>query len=645
MGAALAVLCGLVLAWTPLGDAWVNSSYDYLFRFGSRPVTNEVTFILMDNQAFDEHHQTRGVPWDRALHAQLLNRLADDDCAMVVCDSFFRTPRDPAVDQALAEAMRRQRRLVLMAEQAQVNHPDLAGAKPVLPAEIFLSAARTNWGVAWLDPDTDGIVRKHWPFPGDGPYPSLPETAARVMGSQVPAESSGRWLRYYSEHCPGEKMSYRFAFSQPPGYFHNRIVFIGTQPRTTLPDGEVDEFRTPYTRWTGESYGGVEIMATECLNLVNGDWLRRPAAWVESSLIAVAGILLGAGLCRLRLLVAVGLALLLAAGAGVAAVLLSHYFNLWFPWMIISGGQIPCALAVGVAAHFVRFSAGKTAAIEKMPVTPGYKLFQPPIGKGAYGKVWLARNQKGQWRALKAIYLAHFNDDTAPFEREYLGISRYHPVSSLHPGLLPVEFVSAKRDGYFYYVMELADSVTPDWQRKPASYQPHDLAKERIRREGKRIPVRECARIGIQLAEALHFLHQQGITHRDIKPQNVVFVDGRPKLADLGLTTQIRPEGQPGTIVGTPGFMPPPPEVPGTVRADIFSLGMVLYVIATGQESAAFPQISTQLVAGNGAREFMILNAVILKACQPDAEARYQSADKLREALVEVLEKLGPSTS
>ena len=60
--------CGLVLWLTPLGDFWTNTSYDYLFRFGNRPVTNAVTLILMDNAAFDQFHQTRGQPWDRALH-------------------------------------------------------------------------------------------------------------------------------------------------------------------------------------------------------------------------------------------------------------------------------------------------------------------------------------------------------------------------------------------------------------------------------------------------------------------------------------------------------------------------------------------------------------------------------------------------
>lgn len=645
LGAALAVLCGLLLRNTSLGDAWTNASYDYLFRFGSRAVTNDVTFVLMDNQAFEEFHQTRGEPWSRALHAQLLNRLADDGCKLVIMDSFFRQPRDPETDAALAAAMQRLPHLLLMAEQAQVNHPEIAGAKPVLPAEVFLHAARTNWGVAWLDPDTDGIVRKHWPFPANGPYPSLPETAARILGGQVPADNSGRWLRYYAANGPGEKISYGFALAQPPGHFRDRIVFIGTEPGTTLPDGEKDEFNTPYTRWTSESIGGVQIMGTAFLNLMQQDWLRRPSATSENWLLAGLGALLGAGLCRLRPVLAISVALLAALVIALATVLVCHFYNFWFPWLIVSGAQVPCVLAFGLTTHLVsvvRPADAKAVVREKLPATPGYKLIQPPIGKGAYGKVWLARNRAGQWRALKAIYLAHFNDNAGPFEREFAGITRYQPVSSLHPGLLNVEFVSERRDGYFYYVMELADSLTPDWERKPVRYQPHDLANEQTRWTGKRLPVRNCIQIGIALAEVLEFLHRQGITHRDIKPQNVVFVNSRPKLADLGLTTHIRPEDQPGTIVGTPGFMPPSPETPGTALADIFSLGMVMYVIATGKEAAAFPEISTQQVVGEDSRDFLLLNAVILKACQPDAKMRYQSAEQFKEALNTVWNKICP---
>lgn len=109
LGAVLAALCGLALWKMPLGDNWVNDSYDNLFRFVARPVTNNVLLILMDNAAHKELHQERGQPWDRALHAKLLNHLADDGCPLVVFDVHFESQGKAEVDAALAEAMRRRR--------------------------------------------------------------------------------------------------------------------------------------------------------------------------------------------------------------------------------------------------------------------------------------------------------------------------------------------------------------------------------------------------------------------------------------------------------------------------------------------------------------------------------------------------------
>jgi CHASE2 domain-containing sensor protein len=644
LGAVLAVLCGLTLWKMPLGEPWVNASYDYLFRFGAHMVTNRVTLILMDNEAYDYFHQIRGQPWDRGLHARLLNRLADDGCALVVFDSFFRQPRDPAQDEALAKAMRRQHHIVLMAEQAQVTHPTLVGAQPILPSEPFLSAAGTNWGVAWLDPDLDSTVRRHWPFPSPGIYPSLPWTAARLVGAQLSEHPQERWLRYYGRDGAWTRLSYRFALTQPTNYFRSQIVFIGTAPKTSVSDDETDKFRTPFSRWTGESTGGVEIQAGSFLNLMNGDWLRRPAWWVEVLALVTSGLLLGGGLCRMRLLVACAVAIAVALVVAFGAISWSYFTNYWFPWLVIVGGQVPCALAWALGAKIRQSLENRTvsvslsfphpaAAVEDLPVAPDYELFNPPFGEGAYGKVWLARNKTGQWRALKAVYLANFDQNTDPYEREFSGIKKYQPVSDQHPGLLRVEFVSEKLAGYFYYVMELGDPLEPGWEGEPSTYKPRDLVSERARSHGRRLPVRECVRIGLALSDALDFLHRQGLTHRDIKPQNIIFVNGQPKLADLGLITEIRPPDQERTLVGTPGYMPPPPERPGTPQADIFALGMVLYVLSTGRSAACFPEIATTLVAGKDPTNFFPLNTVILKACQPEPAQRYASAAEMHLAL------------
>jgi serine/threonine protein kinase len=119
----------------------------------------------------------------------------------------------------------------------------------------------------------------------------------------------------------------------------------------------------------------------------------------------------------------------------------------------------------------------------------------------------------------------------------------------------------------------------------------------------------------------------------------VIFVNGQPKLADIGLVAEIRTDKE-GTWVGTPGFMPPAPEPPGTPAADIYGLGMVLYVIRTGRNPARFPELSTTLVERTDPLNFVPLNNVILKACQPDIAERYGSARELHAALLEVQKAL-----
>jgi eukaryotic-like serine/threonine-protein kinase len=308
--------------------------------------------------------------------------------------------------------------------------------------------------------------------------------------------------------------------------------------------------------------------------------------------------------------------------------------------------QLPCALAWAWFSAPLRLKAqrDKTMVLPKFveppqerPETPDYQLQDKPFGSGAYGRVWLARNAIGQWQALKAVYMSGFKNHAGPYDREFNGITHYKPISQKHPGLLRIDFVSQKKTaGYFYYVMELGDSLTPGWEKDPSTYKPKDLASVREQAPERRLPAGECIRICLALCDALDFLHRQGLTHRDIKPQNIVFVEGQPKLADVGLIAEIRADPREGTFVGTLGYMPPGSEPPGTPKADIYGLGMVLYVILTGQEPESFPRISTALAEQSKTDPFMRLNAVILKACQPDIAQRYASAAEMRDALQEV---------
>jgi CHASE2 domain-containing sensor protein len=643
IGAGATVLCGLILWGTPqLGETWVNASYDTLFRFGSHAVTNEVAVILMDDAARRQLGPQPGGLWPRASHAKLLNKLAKDGCPLVVFDVVFSTRIAPETDETLERAIKRMPAMVLAGKQDQIEHPDLDGNQMVLPYGPFLAAAGSNnWGVAWLVADKrDQIVRRHWPFPSpDDTLPSLPWVAAELFGARLSKTPQERWLRYYAKDGACSRFDYHFALGKPDGYFTNKIVFVG--------DKERDLKRTPYTSWTGESSSGVEILATQFLNLVNGDWLRRPHRAVEICLLTIVGIAFGAGLQFLNRWVGglVTLAAILAVTMG--AVLLGHFSNIWFPWLIIVGGQLPCAWLCALPRTSKRarteVAPGGTVVVD-IPYTPDYNRVCK-LGKGGFGEVWLVRNAIGQWQALKVVYRDNFENEHH-YNYEFAGIEKYKPVSEKHQGLMRIELISQKRpEGYYYYVMELGDAQFPGWEKQPALYKPRDLGILREKAYGRRLPPKECVRIVAALADALDFLHQQGLTHRDIKPANIIFVNGQPKLADVGLVTQVRLPDQTTTQVGTPGYMPPEPEPQGTVQADIYALGMVLYVISTGATPQLFPELSKTLFERSSSAEFLRLNPVILKACHPNRAQRFHSASEFRDALLALTDLDQPGSS
>ena len=644
-GAGLATLCGLLLWGTPLGQAWEDASYDYLFRFVSGSatkqfaVTNQVMLVLMDEDSYLRLGQQRGA-WDRALHAQLLNKLADDQAGLVVFDVFFELEMNALTDHALAEAMRRQSRLVLLADVTGPCVPRLQGFNVVRPQKIFLEASSNLFGVGKASVQTLQTPRRHWPVyaPGEGDIHSLGWAAADRIGARFDHSADQQWLRYYGANGAWDTISYHLALSNAPGYFRDKIVFIGNCPKTINDPGvpEEDKYLTPYTRGNGKAVGGMEIMATTFLNLVNGDWLRRPPAWVEATLLAVTGVLLGLGLGQLKPLAG----FLIAAGISLTVMLAfvswSYYTNYWFPWLVIAGGQVPCALASALVGVWASRTATVTVVQERFP---GYTTTGEPFGEGAYGKVWLVRNATGQWQALKEVQQAKFQDHSA-FEREFRGIKSYKPLSNQHLGLLHIDHVNRNdQQGYFYYVMELGDPLDSEWERKGEPYQPRDLAKVCPQGEGRRLAPGECIRLAIGLLEPLEFLHKQGLVHRDIKPSNIVFVNGRPKLADVGL---VRNASADATWVGTDFYMPPHPERPGTACADLYALGKVLYTISTGSEPISFPALPTRLVQQP---EFFRLNEIICKACQPAAADRFATAGEMLAALREAQGELENATT
>ena len=219
----------------------------------------------------------------------------------------------------------------------------------------------------------------------------------------------------------------------------------------------------------------------------------------------------------------------------------------------------------------------------KPPVVPDHQLIRC-IGSGSYGEVWLAQSIMGTYRAVKVVYRHSFDQDR-PYDREFNGIQRFEPISRSHESLVDILQVGRNDEaGYYYYVMELADDQMSGQTINPETYDPKTLGREVALRG--RLPFKECLALSLSLTSGLSHLHKHGLIHRDVKPANIIFVNGISKIADIGLVADV---GASRSFVGTEGFIPP--EGPGTVQADIYSLGKVLYEISTGKDRKNFPEV------------------------------------------------------
>ncbi len=241
------------------------------------------------------------------------------------------------------------------------------------------------------------------------------------------------------------------------------------------------------------------------------------------------------------------------------------------------------------------------------------------IGKGSYGQVWLARNAIGTYRAVKIVHRSSFTS-RRPFEREMEGIRKFEPISRTHPGLVAILHVGQTEDqSSFYYVMELGDDVKTGADINPDAYESKTLANSVWDRGGA--SVEKCIDLALSLSDALAFLHSHDLIHRDVKPTNIVFVAGRPKLADIGLVTDTHSAK---TYVGTEGFIPP--EGPNSPQGDIYSLGKTLYEVCTGLDRNQFPTLPASFDEEGQDSQYIEMVEVINQACHHETASRYQSA-------------------
>lgn len=201
------------------------------------------------------------------------------------------------------------------------------------------------------------------------------------------------------------------------------------------------------------------------------------------------------------------------------------------------------------------------------------------LGQGGMGAVYLMRAQDGMQYAVKVMDVGEGGDELEARKR-FLREAAF-AIKVRHPNLIPVHCVGEDSEsGQCYLVMD---------------YMPGGSLADRLSK-CKRLSVEESVSIAGQVAAVLEVAHRHGVIHRDIKPENILFdLDGTPKLADMGVAKFSGGAGRTtvtttGMIVGTPAYMAPEQMMDShhvDARADIYSLGVVLFEMLTGSRPCA----------------------------------------------------------
>lgn len=247
------------------------------------------------------------------------------------------------------------------------------------------------------------------------------------------------------------------------------------------------------------------------------------------------------------------------------------------------------------------------------------------LGRGAMGVVYKANDPTiGRTVALKTMRLDGHGLDSGELLRRFQNEARAAGVLN-HPNIVTI-YDAGEQDGMFYIAMELIEGTT----------------LQEILAERHLLPAEEAVNISRDICKGLDYAHDNGIVHRDVKPANVMITrQGTVKIMDFGIAKAGGSMTSTGQVLGTPNYMSPE-QVKGRQldgRSDLFSLGVVLYEMLTGEKPFTGQNVTTiiyKIVNEKPIppRELDVtvhpgLNNIVIKTLAKSPDERYQSGAEL----------------
>ncbi|MBA3319200.1 MAG: protein kinase [Gemmatimonadales bacterium] len=241
--------------------------------------------------------------------------------------------------------------------------------------------------------------------------------------------------------------------------------------------------------------------------------------------------------------------------------------------------EVPGAPATGLVALVERMGGERAARpgreAERTAEAGDRYAIERELGRGAVATVYLARDRKHDRAVALKILRPEIasGSDAKRFAREIGFLARLH-----HPHILPL--------------YDSGTLVLPDGRLGPFYVMPYvrgESLRPRLQREVQ-LPVAEAVHLAREVADALGHAHQEGIVHRDIRPENILLESGHALVADFGIARALETAGgerlsASGIVLGVPAYVSPEQAAGnGEIdsRSDIYSLGCVLYEMLTG---------------------------------------------------------------
>ena len=253
-------------------------------------------------------------------------------------------------------------------------------------------------------------------------------------------------------------------------------------------------------------------------------------------------------------------------------------------------------------------------------------------GSGAFGEVWLCRDISRKKLAVKIISKGRLGEF---WRRELQGVINYRAITEQTSGLLQIYHVGEDED-FFYYTMEAADSLSQE------NYVP-DTLSARLSANGP-LPQETLQAVLKEIFNGIKVIHQAGFAHRDIKPDNIIFVHGKPRIGDIGLISSL--SATISQIAGTLEFLPPelrssdsPDQVDRKSRqgSDLYAFGKVVYCAVTGEEPQKWPAIPSGIPLSLPLKFYLRLS---MQLCDRNPARRLHSLDELEHEMCEIERKL-----